>query len=488
MNTRARANALGSMQSKLLAALTMVTMVTLSPAFFSGQTTGDINPLSQNLSQLPPAFAGSVPAGKASGTVLELSLHDALDLSLKQNLGLIEGTQDIRSAQAARLRALSKLLPDINARIAESVQQNNLAAFGLPPFPGVPQIVGPFSLSDARASLSQSLVDLSAWNKERSASLDQRAAQLSYADGREIVVLVIADLYLQAVASSARVDAAQSQLATAQATYDQAVNMRKAGVVAGIDVLRSQVELQFRQQQLLATRNRFAKDKLDLARAVGLPSGQEFNLADKMPYAPAPAVTLEKALADAYANRAEYQRAQALLRSAEAARRGATAENYPTLGLDGNYGDIGRTFGHSHGTFSTAVALNIPIFQGGKVRADTLQADALLERRRAELEDTQARVDSEVRKAFLDLQSAADQVAVTGKEIELATETLTQARDRFAAGVANNLEVVQAQEALANANETYIESVYAHNIAKASLARSVGLAEKSIKAFLAEMH
>ena len=126
-------------------------MVTLSPAFLSGQTMGDVNPLSQNLSQLPPAFAGSVPAGKASSTVLELSLHDALDLSLKQNLGLIEGTQDIRSAQAARLRALSKLLPDINARIAESVQQNNLAAFGLPPFPGVPQIVGPFSLSALRS-------------------------------------------------------------------------------------------------------------------------------------------------------------------------------------------------------------------------------------------------------------------------------------------------------------------------------------------------
>ena len=264
--------------------------------------------------------------------------------------------------------------------------------------------------------------------------------------------------------------------------------MRKAGVVAGIDVLRSQVELQLRQQQLLAARNRFAKDKLDLARAAGLPSGQEFNLSDKMPYAPTPVLTLEKALADAYANRADYQRVQALLRSAEAARRGATAENFPTLGLDGNYGDIGRSFGHSHGTFSAAVALNIPIFQGGKVRADTLQADALLERRRAELEDTRGRVDSEVRKAFLDLQSAADQVEVTGKEIELATETLTQARDRFAAGVANNLEVVQAQEALANANETYIESVYAHNIAKASLARAVGLAEKSIKAFLAEMH
>ena len=463
-----------------------VAMVLLPPACVWGQTTTDS--LRSVTAQIPPVYTGSVPGGKATDTVVELPLRDAIDLGLKQNLGLVEGTQDIRTAQAARLRALSKLLPDVTARISESVQQNNLAAFGLPPIPGVPAIVGPFSLSDARASLSQSLVDLSLWDKEKSASLDQQAARLSYADSREIVVVAVADLYLQAVASSARVDSAQSQLTTAQTSYDQAVNMRKAGLVAGIDALRAQVELQSRQQQLLFAKNQFAKDKLDLARAIGLPSGQEFNLADKMPYAPAPIVTLDKALADAYVHRADFLRAQALLRSAEASRRGATAEYLPTLGVDGNYGDLGRTFGHSHGTFSTAVGLNIPIFQGGKVRADTLQADALLQQRRAELEDTRGRIDSEVRKAFLDVQSAADQVEVTSKEIDLAAETLGQARDRFAAGVTNNLEVVQAQEALANANETYISSVYAHNIAKASLARAVGLAEISIKEFLAERH
>jgi outer membrane protein TolC len=460
----------------------------VATTWLPAQTAIDLNAVSHALSQLPPAFTGSVPAGKASGTTIDLSLRAALDLGLKQNLGLVEGSEDIRGAQAARLRALSKLLPDINGRVEESVQQINLAALGLPRNSLFPQIVGPFSFSDARASLSQALVDVSAWNRERSSSLDVQAARLSYTDAREIVVVAIADLYLQAVASSARVDSAQSQLATAQTSFDQATSMRKAGIVAGIDVLRAQVELQLRQQQLLAARNRFAKDKLDLARTIGLPSGQEFNLADKMPYAPAPMVTLEKALADAYVHRSDYLRAQTLLHSAEAARRGATAEYYPSLGLDGNYGVNGRTFGHSHGSFTAAVALNIPIFQGGKVQADTLQADTLLARRRAELEDTRGRVDSEVRQAFLDLQSAADQVQVTSKETELAAETLTQARDRFAAGVANNLEVVQAQESLANANETYIDSVYAHNIAKAALARAVGLAEVSIKEFLAEMH
>src|SRR5205085_9353328 len=164
---------------------------------------------------------------------------------------------------------------------------------------------------------SQPLLDLTALNDERSASFNQRAAEYSSADAREIVVLVVANLYLQAVAGEARVQAAQSQLQTAQSSHDQATNMRQAGVVAGIDVLRAQVELQARRQRLLSVQNDFAKAKLDLARAIGLPAGQQFILADKMPYAPAPVVNLETALQHAYERRADYQRALMLVRAAE---------------------------------------------------------------------------------------------------------------------------------------------------------------------------
>ena len=459
-------------------------MVTLSPAFLSGQTMGDVNPLSQNLSQLPPAFAGSVPAGKASSTVLELSLHDALDLSLKQNLGLIEGTQDIRSAQAARLRTLSKLLPDINARIAESVQQNNLAAFGLPPFPGVPQIVGPFSLSDARASLSQSVLDLSAWNKEKSASLDQRAAQLSYADAREIVVVVVADMYLQAVASSARVDAAQSQLATAQATYDQAINMRKAGVVAGIDVLRSQVELKQQQQRLLAQENQLAKDKLALGRAIGLPPGQEFTIAESAPYSPLAATTADQALRTALEQRPDYQSAKAQVRAAEEAVKAAHAERYPIAGVTADYGDVGPTIANSHGTFTLAGSVKFNIYGGGRISGDITQAKANLKQRQDDLADLGGQIDYQVRTALLDIQSAADQVAVAESNLQLANQTLDQARDRFSAGVADTIEVVQAQESVASANDNLISSLYSHNLAKVALARALGSAEQGIRKFV----
>jgi outer membrane protein TolC len=386
------------------------------------------------------------------------------------------------------LRQLANLLPSVSGRVDESAQQINLAAFGFPGLPGVAPIVGPFGLSEARGFLSQRIFDWNAIQKEHSARIEERAAQLSEADTREIVVLVVANLYLQSVATEARVTAAQSQLETARSFYDQALNLRSAGMVAGIAVLRAQVEMQARQQQLLFSSNELAKQKLDLARAIGLPTGQQFTLADKVPYAPAPVVDLESALQHAYQQRADYQSALVATRAAQVARDAAAAESYPALRFDGNYGDIGRNLANSHGTFAAQASLEIPIFAGGKAHADVLGADAVLEQRKAELESLRGDIESQVRKALLDVQSADEQVKVTQQELDIAQQELGQARDRFAAGVADNLEVVQAQEAVATANEAYISSVYAHNIAKATLARAVGVAEKSVKEFLGESH
>ena len=444
--------------------------------------------INQPAVQIPVNFTGSIPAAKPTPGTMQLHLRDALDLALKQNLGIVTGTQSVRAARAEKLLQLSHLLPDVTAHVQESAQQINLAAFGFPAPAGTSPIIGPFGIGDARAYVGQRIFDWNAIQNERSATWGERAAQLSEADAREIVVLVVANAYLQTVALEARVGAARSQLETARSSFDQAQNMRKAGMVAGIDVLRAQVEVAARQQQVLALSNEFAKQKLDLARIVGLAAGQQFELADKMPYAPAPVVDLNQALEHAYAQRADYLSAQARVRSAKAAHDAALAEAYPSLRFDGNYGDIGKNFGNSHGTFTAAASLDIPIFQGGKVRADVLREDALLQQRQADLEDLKGNIDAEVRKALLDVQSAAEQVQVTKDELDIAQQALGQARDRFAAGVADNLEVVQAQEAVATANDSYISSVYAHNIAKASLARAVGVAEKSVKEFLGENH
>ena len=455
---------------------------------YSGSSSPAVQGLTQSATGIPTNFSGSVATGKATNTVLQLTLKEAINNALRQNLGVVLGGQQSRAARAAKLKALSDLLPHVSGKVSGTEQQVNLAAFGLPPLPGVAPIVGPFGINDARAYVTQSVFDLNAINNKRAAALDEKAAQSTYADDREIVVLVVADLYLRAVAGEAQVTAAKAQVETAQSTYDQAVTMRGAGMVAGIDMLRAKVELQSRQQQLLFLSNEFAKDKLDVARAIGMPYGQAFELADKMPYAPAPMVDLESALQHAFERRRDFQGAQARLRAAEAAKRAAVAERLPSLTANGDYGDLGRSFANSHGTFTATAALNIPIFQGGKAGADILQADSLLNQRKAALEDLRGQIDSEVRKAFLDLQAASDQVEVTKLEVDLAGQTLKQARDRFSAGVADNLEVVQAQESLANANQAYISSVYAHNIAKASLARVVGIAEQAVMQFLGEQH
>jgi outer membrane protein TolC len=432
----------------------------------------------------PGLFLRGVPSGKATPEVLRLSLSTALDLGLKRNLGLLTGEQATRSAEASRYRALSGLLPDIIARTAETGEQFNLKALGFPGFPGINPILGPFNIFDARMLATQPILDFAALRKNRAGSESLLAARHSYQDARDIVVLVVADLYLQAVSGSSRIEASRAQVDTAQALYQRALEMKKAGVAPGIDVLRAQVELQARQQRLIFFRNEFEKQKLALARAIGLPVGQQFELTDRLPYSPPPPVTFDQALEEAYRSRADYRSALARVRAAEFSRQGAVAGRLPSLAFNGDYGDIGPRIWNSHGTFSATVSLNIPVFQGERVRADVLAADAALQLRKAELEDVRSGIDYEIRTAFLDLKSSGEQVQVARNSLDLAGEQLKQAQDRFSAGVTSSIEVVQAQEAVATADENYISSLHAYNLAKATLARALGGAEKSAREFL----
>jgi outer membrane protein TolC len=272
---------------------------------------------------------------------------------------------------------------------------------------------------------------------------------------------------------------------TAQALHDQSVDKNAQGVIARIDVLRARVELQTQQQRLIAAENQLDIDKLSLARVIGLPNGQDFRLTDSVPYRPLEETTLEQALTQAYATRPDYLAAQRQVSAAELALRAATAEVYPWGSLAADYGAIGNpNFGAAHGTYSLGVALNIPIFPGSRVRADKLQADATLEQRRAELADLRGRIDDQVRTAFYNLRSSSELITVAQSNVDLANETVVQARDRLSAGVANNLEVVQAQESVAAANQSYIASLYAFNLAKISLAQTLGVAERSAATFL----
>src|SRR5580693_233171 len=448
----------------------------------SSNTSQSSNP-GAALSQSP--FSGSVPEGKATGEVLPLSFKDAIDRGLRNNLGLLLQSDTSLTAQGEKWKELSELLPHVSALVNQSVEQIDLAAEGFRfNFPGIPNVVGPIGVFQTGAYLTQSVFDYHAIQRKRGASYNEKAAQYSLKNARELVVLAVGNSYLVTLSGAARVTTAQADVTTAQALYDKAADQQKAGVSPAIDTLRGNVELQTRQQELIVARNDYAKQKLALGRVIGLPPGQEFNLTTAAPYEPLATLPLEQDLQRAYASRPDYLAAAQQVRSAEEFRRAATSEYYPSLEIAGNYGAAGIRPGSSHGVFDVGATLDIPIFAGGRTHADVLEAESTLRQSRQQLENLRGQIDYEVRSARLDLNSAAEQVEVAKSSVDLAKQTLEQAQDRFTAGVTDNLEVVQAQDSLTSANETYISALYSHNLAKIELAKAVGVAEEGVKQYL----
>jgi outer membrane protein TolC len=453
-----------------------------SSSYSGGQSSQSTNP-GVVLSQSP--FSGSVPEGKPTAEVLPLSFKDAIDRGLRNNLGLLLQSDTSLMAQGEKWKELSELLPHVNASVTESAEQIDFAALGFRfNIPGVPNVIGPIGVFQTGVYLTQSVFDYHAIQRKRGASYNEKAAQNLLKNARELVVLAVGNSYLVALSGAARVATAQADVTTAQALYDKAADQQKAGVSPAIDTLRAHVELQTRQQELIVARNDYAKQKLTLGRVIGLPPGQEFNLTTAAPYEPLATLPLEQDLQRAYASRPDYLAAAQQVRSAEEFRRAATAEYYPSVDIAGDYGAAGIRPGSSHGVFEVGATLNIPIFAGGRTHADVIEAEATLRQSRQQLEDLRGQIDYEVRSARLDLNSAAEQVEVARSSVDLAQQTLDQAQDRFTAGVTDNLEVVQAQDALASANETYISSLYSHNLAKISLAKAVGFAEEGVKQYL----
>lgn len=430
-------------------------------------------------------YSSSVPVKLVPGTI-PISLQDAIDHALKQNLAVLLSTQDVSSARGRRWAELSALLPQITAdpRIEESKINLNQLGISLP-IPGLilPAAVGPFSYFDVRVSVQQSLFNWKSIENSRAAAQNVKSATYTYRDARDLVVLAVGYTYLQAIANEARIDTAEAQVKTAQALFNQASDQVTAGTSPAIDALRAKVELQTRQQQLIQARNNFAIQKLTVARVIGLAPEQEFQLSDKSLYSPFEQISVEEAMKRAYASRADYQSAESDVRAAEFIRRAATAGYFPSLSFGADYGTGGAHPSSATQVYDLRTTLSIPIFTGGSVHGDVLQANARLEQSRARRDSLRAQIDADVRTALLNLQSSAEQVDVARSNIDLAEQTLTQSRDRFAAGVTDTVEVVQSQEAVASAHEQYISSLYNFNSAKISLARAIGGAEEVVKQY-----
>jgi outer membrane protein TolC len=439
--------------------------------------------------QAQGSYTGSVSGGAQLPFSGKLSLREAMERGLRFNLGTVGLAQAVRAASGQRRVARSALLPNLNGNLSETAQQTNLEAFGLrfqSPLPGVsfPTFVGPFNYFDLRASLSQKVFDITAWNNYRSASESVRANNWSALDARDLVVLGVGGAYLQVAAAAARVQSARAQLKTANVLYQQTSQQHNVGLVAQIDVNRSRVQMLTQRQRVLSLENDLAKQKINLARMTGLPPNDRYEITNNVPFSAAPVISVDDALKQAFERRADIKAAQAQVRAAERARSAARAERFPSLSVSADYGAIGTNPAQSHGTFSVVGSLRLPIWQGGRAGGDIEQTDAAIIQRQAELEDLRGRVEADVRDAYLDIQAAASQVEVARENLQVTRQNLDLTRQRFDAGVSDNLEVVQSQESVAKAELDYINSVFAHNLAKLSLARATGQAAAQFTQFL----
>jgi outer membrane protein TolC len=491
-NTRKRSRALGA--AFILASTVAAWGQNLNPLGYSVATPPPISPAegtttpSAQATQRQNPFLGSVPS-KNTGTKIELSLMGAIERGLRYNLGLIEANQASAEVRAERMRALSALLPQLSADARQGYESLSFKEIGLrlPPIPGLPALPstsGAFGYQDARVSLAQSLYNAELRNHYRARKSDEQAATLSVQDSRDVVVFAVGTAYLQVIASAARVETASAELASARELDQQTASRVKNEVSPEIDSIRAQVERQSAEQRLTNAANQLEKDKLTLARIIGLAIDQEFELSDPLAYRPLSGITRETATAEALHSRADLRSAEASVQSATFTLRAQKAQRLPAISVTADYGGGGSNIGNFNQVYTIAGNISVPIYTGGRIHADIEQAQADLTRRESEYEDLKGRVTYDVRVAWLDLSASDSSVKVAQRNKSLAEQALVQSQDRYTNGVTNYLEVVQAQEAVTVASENYIQSLFSYDVAMISFARAMGGAETKLQQLL----
>ena len=437
------------------------------------------------------SYQGSVPDLSANATAIVLSFKDAIAMGLRFNLGGITAGNTQSQVRGQRLAALSQLLPNVTGILSQSVSQVYLPAEGLSSstFGGggglkVPDTTGQFHYYTLQGAFSEDAFDLTAIHNLRGAEAATAAAKLSARDARELIVLGVGGTYIQTIAAAAIAEAQRKQVGLAEASYKQASAQHRAGTRANIDANRSLVELRTEQQRLASDDAELSKQEIRLSRLIGLPPGTGLILTSQLADSISSPGPIAEAIERGQAQRYDLKAAEQQMQAAMQARKAAQAEYLPTVSVTGNYGLQGTSPEVGRATYNGVASLNIPIWQGGRVKADTIQADAVLAQRRAEYQDQRTQVEADIRTAFIDLNVAIQQVKVARENQALALQTLQQSQDRFASGVTDSVEVVQSQESLSSANRDYISSLYAQTLARLRLSQTTGEAEAQFSTLL----
>ena len=456
--------------------------VTQQTAPGGGSASGDVNVLNTTIMVQGP-YAGSVPTGKLAPDTLPLTLDDALKLALRNNLGRLSQDAGVTQAEGQRLSARSALLPNLNIGAAEVFSKENLRTVGLKT-----NIIPPasiFNYDDLRGVLQQTVVDLVSLHQFHGATETLKSTQLNARNARDLIVLAVAGTYLQLTASRARLAASQAQVEYDKSVFNRARDQYDAGLAAKLDATRAEVQLETEEERSISLQADVETQSLRLARLIGLPIGQKFAAVDVYPYQPMSGYTLDTALDRAMQRRQDLLAASASMKAADAAVKAARSERLPNISIRADAGVAGTAPTHTAlGVYTVEGLVTIPVYNGGRVEGDEKQAHAAQIQRRAEYEDTRSQVDQDVRQAFIQLNAAESQVRVAGRNQVLAHESLTQSVDRFVAGVTDTVEVVQAEQAVVQADNDQISALFEHNLAKLSLARAMGAAEETLPQLL----
>lgn len=405
---------------------------------------------------------------------IRLTLKQAVAVALKENPQVQIAVLDLAESKQDRNLARSGLLPQADLRVSDSVMRENVEALFGRPFPGIPEHIGPFQFLQAGPGFSFPLLDLTAFRRWQAASHEARASERDSESVREQTVLLVVSQYLGTLQASANVTAAESRVQLAQALYDQASDVQKHGAGTGLDTLRAQVELQNQQQRLIEAQTQLKTSTYGLARLLNVDPGEEIALADQPSFFETPKFAGDTTLQQAYAERPEMQALGERELEAELGRRQASDERLPTLSVSGNWGYTGLSLQSSIPTYTYSANLDFPLITGGRIHAQMTKAELELKKIDQQRQDLRNQIALQVKTALADLESARHEVDVANQGVKLAQEEVNQARDRFAAGVANNIEVVTAQDALERANNNQISALFSYNQSRADLARATG--------------
>lgn len=420
----------------------------------------------------------------AGQSVYRLTLAEAIEKGLQQNLGVLLASARTAESEGSRQRAEAALLPRLSAQTYANFQNRNLRAFGFSS-PSIPAMVGPFSNYDFRIYGQQNVIDLQSYRNWKASGISADAAKIDERDTRDLIVSVVAGLYLNAQSAAARVSAAKTRVTDAETLFKLASDRHDAGTATGVDVLRAQVQLANEKQEWLEGQNGYRQSLLVLARNLGMSLATALELAEPLHFQTLTIAEPETLLASAIEERADYlslarQRDNVLQQ--QSANR---ARYYPKVSVNGNIGELGRSIGSVQTTGIIQGQIDFTIFDRDR-EGEAQQLAARLKRIDAQIADLRRGVEEEIRVALLNLDSSAQQVSVADEGRGLAGRELELAQDRFAAGTANNVEVVTAQDELARAQENYIVAVSGHVNAKYALARALGNTQKNILEFSAE--